>query len=152
MKTYSVKASELNPQWHVLDAEDRTLGRLAVEAAKLLKGKHNPLYAPHLNTGDFVVIVNAAKVRLTGRKRDQKEYIRHSGYPGGMRVVSFQEMMARHPTRAVEYAVRGMLPKNHLGEDMFRRLKVYAGPVHPHAAQIKERAKGGTEEQAAEEA
>ncbi len=152
MKTYSVKASELNPQWRVLDAEDRALGRLAVEAAKLLKGKHNPLYAPHLNTGDFVVIVNAAKVRLTGRKREQKEYIRHSGYPGGMRVVSFEEMMAKHPTRAVEYAVRGMLPKNRLGEDMFRRLKVYAGPVHPHAAQIKERAQAETQEQAAEEA
>jgi len=152
MKTYSVKASELKPQWHVLDAEDQTLGRLAVQAAKLLKGKHNPLYAPHLNTGDFVVIVNAEKVRLTGRKRDQKEYIRHSGYPGGMRVVSFQEMMAKHPTRAMEYAVRGMLPGNRLGEDMFRRLKVYAGPVHPHAAQIKERAQGDTAQQAAEEA
>ncbi len=139
MKTYSTKASDLNPAWHVIDASGRTLGRLATEVATLLMGKHKPIYTPHLNTGDFVVVLNAAKVRVTGRKAEQKIYYRHSGYPGGLKSVTFDKMMETHPTRVIEHAVKGMLPHNRLGRDRLRRLKVYVGDVHPHQAQV-----GGT--------
>jgi len=137
MKTYSTKSSDLKPTWHVIDASGRTLGRLASEVAGLLIGKHKPIYTPHLNTGDFVIVLNAAKVRVTGKKAEQKVYYRHSGYPGGLKSTSFAKMMETHPTRAIEYAVKGMLPHNRLGREMFRRLKVYPGDTHPHQAQVR---------------
>jgi large subunit ribosomal protein L13 len=137
MKTYSTKASDLKPAWHVIDASGKTLGRLASEVATLLMGKHKPIYAPHLNTGDFVIVLNAAKVRVTGKKREQKIYYRHSGYPGGLRSTTLGQMMDTHPTRVIEYAVKGMLPKNRLGHDMLGRLRVYPGEAHPHQAQVK---------------
>ena len=136
MKTYNTKASDLKPAWHVIDASGRTLGRLASEVATLLMGKHKPIYTPHLNTGDFVIVLNAAKVRVTGRKAEQKTYYRHSGYPGGLKSVTFAKMMETHPTRVIEHAVKGMLPHNPLGRDMLRRLKVYADDAHPHEAQV----------------
>ena len=136
MKTYSTKAADIQRQWHVVDASGQVLGRLATSVASLLKGKHKPIYAPHMDTGDFVIVVNASKVRVTGRKAKQKVYHRHSGYPGGLKSTSFSQMMERHPTRVVEHAVRGMLPHNRLGAAMARRLKVYTGEVHPHRAQV----------------
>ena len=135
MRTYSPKPGEVTRAWHVIDAEDVVLGRLATQAATLLRGKHKPTYAPHVDTGDFVVVVNAAKVALSGNKLEQKHAYRHSGYPGGLRAVSYASLMASHPERAVEKAVRGMLPKNALGRKTLRKLKVYAGPDHPHEAQ-----------------
>jgi len=135
VRTYSPKASEVQRTWHVIDATDVVLGRLASQAAQLLRGKHKPTYAPHVDTGDFVVIINAGKVALTGSKRDQKMAYRHSGYPGGLRAVSYVELLARRPERAVEKAVRGMLPHTTLGRQMLSKLKVYAGPEHPHQAQ-----------------
>jgi large subunit ribosomal protein L13 len=143
MKTYTVKSSDIEPQWHVIDASGRTLGRLATEVATLLMGKHKPIYTPHLNTGDFVVVTNAAKVRVTGKKAQQKVYYRHSGYPGGFRSTTFNRMMETHPTRAIEYAVKGMLPNNRLGRDMLKRLKVYSGDTHPHQAQVGKHTEGG---------
>ena len=143
MKTYTVKLSDIEPQWHVIDASGRTLGRLATEVATLLMGKHKPIYTPHLNTGDFVVVTNAAKVRVTGKKAQQKVYYRHSGYPGGFRSTTFNRMMETHPTRAIEYAVKGMLPKNRLGRDMLKRLKAYSGDTHPHQAQVGKHTEGG---------
>ena len=122
-------------QWHVVDADDRVLGRIATAAARLLQGKHKPTYTPFLDGGDHVVVVNAAKVKLTGRKEDQKIYRQHSGYEGGLREVRARLVRQRHPERLVEDAIRGMLPKTKLGEAMFRKLKVYAGPHHPHTAQ-----------------
>lgn len=136
MKTYSAKAAELKPAWHVMDASGKTLGRLASEIAILLMGKHKPIYTRHLNTGDFVVVLNAAKVRVTGKKAEQKIYYRHSGYPGGLKSTTFARMMETHPTRVIEHAVKGMLPHNRLGRDMLRRLKVYPGDTHPHQAQV----------------
>ncbi len=121
--------------WHVVDADDRVLGRIATAAARLLQGKHKPTYTPFLDGGDHVVVVNAAKVKLTGRKEDQKIYRQHSGYEGGLREVRARLVRQRHPERLVEDAIRGMLPKTKLGEAMFRKLKVYAGPDHPHTAQ-----------------
>ena len=144
MKTYSTKSSDLKPQWHVIDAAGKTLGKLASEVATLLMGKHKPMYAPHLNTGDFVIVINAAKVRVTGKKAEQKVYYRHSGYPGGIKSTTFDTMMETHPTRVIEYAVKGMLPKNRLGRDMLRRLKVYPGDSHPHEAQLEKSKEGGT--------
>ena len=135
MRTYSPKAGEIDRVWHVIDAEDVVLGRLATQVATLLRGKHKPTYAPHVDTGDFVVIVNAEKVALTGNKREQAFAYRHSGYPGGLRKRSFGEMLDKMPERLVEKAVKGMLPKNVLGREMFGKLKVYATPDHPHAAQ-----------------
>jgi large subunit ribosomal protein L13 len=135
VRTYSPKAGEIDRVWHVIDAEDVVLGRLATQVAMLLRGKHKPIYAPHVDTGDFVVIVNAEKVALTGNKREQAFAYRHSGYPGGLRKRSFGEMLDKMPERLVEKAVKGMLPKNRLGRAMFGKLKVYAGPAHPHAAQ-----------------
>jgi large subunit ribosomal protein L13 len=134
-RTYSPKASEIQHSWVVIDATDIVLGRLASHAAALLRGKHKPTFAPHLDSGDFVIIVNAEKVALTGSKREQKLAYRHSGYPGGLTAVGYTEMLEKHPTRAVEKAVRGMLPKNSLGRAQIKKLKVYAGPEHPHAAQ-----------------
>jgi large subunit ribosomal protein L13 len=135
VRTYSPKPGEIERQWHVIDASDVVLGRLATHAATLLRGKHKPTFAPHVDTGDFVVIVNAAKVALSGNKRDNEFAYRHSGYPGGLRRRSLGELLDKHPDRLVERAVKGMLPKNRLGRAMGRKLKVYAGPEHPHAAQ-----------------
>ena len=135
MRTFSPKDKDITRQWHVIDASDVVLGRLASQAAVLLRGKHKPIFAPHVDTGDFVIIVNADKVALSGNKLEQKQAYRHSGYPGGLRAVSYAELMEKHPERAVEKAVRGMLPKNSLGRKTLRKLKVYAGPDHPHQAQ-----------------
>jgi large subunit ribosomal protein L13 len=138
MKTYTPKLTDIQRRWLVVDAEGKVLGRLASEVAKLLRGKHKPMYAPHLDTGDFVVVVNADKVRLTGRKAENKTYFRHSGYMGGDRLVPITEIQAKHPERIIDLAVKGMLPKNNLGRLMRRKLKVYAGPDHPHEAQQPE--------------
>lgn len=136
MKTHSTKASDIEREWHVIDASGKTLGRLATEVASLLRGKHKPLYAPHLDTGDFVIVVNAASVRVTGNKAKEKIYYRHSQYPGGLKSVSYAEMLDKHPTRIIEHAVKGMLPHNRLGRAMLKKLKVYPGPDHPHEAQV----------------
>ena len=138
MRTFSPKSSDVQRQWHVIDAADVVLGRLASNAAQLLRGKHKPIYAPHVDTGDFVIVVNAEKVALTGHKREQKFAYSHSGYPGGLRAVRYSELLEKHPERAVEKAIKGMLPKNKLGRQMAKKLKVYAGPEHPHAAQQPE--------------
>jgi large subunit ribosomal protein L13 len=135
VRTYSPKAGELTHAWHVIDAEDVVLGRLATQVATLLRGKHKPTYAPHMDTGDFVVIVNAEKVALTGNKRDQAFVYRHSGFPGGLRKRSFGEMLEKQPERLLEKTIKGMLPHNRLGRAMGSKLKVYAGPNHPHQAQ-----------------
>jgi len=135
VKTYVTKPSEVEREWFVVDAEGKTLGRLASEIAKILRGKHKPNYSPSVDVGDYVIVINAEKIRVTGRKLDQKYYYRHSGYPGGLKAVRLRDMLARHPTRVIEHAVRGMLPKNRLGRRMFKKLKVYAGPDHPHKAQ-----------------
>lgn len=135
MKTYVTKPDEVQREWFVVDASGKTLGRLATEVARILRGKHKPIYSPMIDVGDYVIVVNAEKVRVTGRKLTQKFYYRHSGYPGGFKQVSLRDMLARHPTRVIEYAVWGMLPKNALGRRMFKKLKVYAGPDHPHQAQ-----------------
>ncbi|MFC7329396.1 50S ribosomal protein L13 [Marinactinospora rubrisoli] len=135
MRTYSPKPSDVQRQWHVIDASDVVLGRLASHVATLLRGKHKPYYAPHIDTGDFVIVVNAEKVALTGNKLEQKRAYRHSGYPGGLRSVAYSELLAKHPERAIEKAVKGMLPKNSLGRQMAKKLKVYAGAEHPHQAQ-----------------
>jgi len=136
MKTYSTKAKDVEHKWHVLDASGKTLGKLATQAANLLMGKHKPTFAPYLDTGDFVIVLNATKVRVTGKKPKQKTYYRHSGYPGGIKAETYEELMATHPTRVIEHAVRGMLPHNRLGRAMFKKLKVYAGDSHPHQAQV----------------
>ena len=135
MRTFSPKDSDITRQWHVIDASGVVLGRLASQAAVLLRGKHKPIFAPHVDTGDFVIVINADKIELSGNKLEQKRAYRHSGYPGGLRSVSYAELMDKHPERAVEKAVRGMLPKNSLGRKTLRKLKVYAGPDHPHKAQ-----------------
>jgi large subunit ribosomal protein L13 len=135
VRTYSPKPADITRTWHVIDAQDIVLGRLATHAAQLLRGKHKPIWAPHIDTGDFVVIVNASAIVLTGAKREQKMAYRHSGYPGGLTATSYTDLLAKSPRKAVEKAVRGMLPKNTLGRAQARKLKVYAGPEHPHAAQ-----------------
>jgi large subunit ribosomal protein L13 len=135
VRTYSPKPADVQRQWYVIDATDVVLGRLASHVATLLRGKHKPIFAPHVDTGDFVIIVNADKVVLTGNKLEQKKAYRHSGYPGGLRAVPYSELMEKRPDRAVEKAVRGMLPKNSLGRKMLKKLKVYAGEEHPHRAQ-----------------
>jgi len=135
VRTYSPKPGDVTRQWHVIDAQDIVLGRLATTAASLLRGKHKPIYAPHVDTGDFVIIINADKVHLSGNKRTQKMAYRHSGYPGGLRSVRYDDLLANNPEKAVEKAVKGMLPKNTLGRQMLSKLKVYKGDVHPHAAQ-----------------
>ncbi len=135
MKTYSPKASEIHHDWWVVDAEGKVLGRLASEVAKILRGKHKPMYTPHLDTGDHVVVVNAEKVRLTGNKAEQKTYFRHTGYMGGEKLTPVEEMLEKHPERVIELAVKGMLPKNNLGRLMRKKLRVYAGAKHPHEGQ-----------------
>ena len=135
MRTFSPKPGDVQRTWHVIDASDVVLGRLASHAATLLRGKHKPIFAPHVDTGDFVIIVNASKVAMSGNKREQKMAYRHSGYPGGLKRVPYSELLEKRPDRAVERAVRGMLPKNRIGRQMLKKLKVYAGPEHPHAAQ-----------------
>ena len=135
MRTFTQKQEEIERNWYIVDAEGETLGRLASRIAPILKGKHKPVYTPHLDCGDFVIIVNAEKVRVTGRKMDQKLYHRHSGYPGGLRSISLKDQLAKHPERVLQAAIRGMLPKNRLGRRMLKKLKVYAGDSHPHQAQ-----------------
>ncbi|MET8142934.1 50S ribosomal protein L13 [Sphaerisporangium sp. NPDC005288] len=135
MRTFTPKATDVQRQWYVIDATDVVLGRLATQVATLLRGKHKPIFAPHVDTGDFVIIINADKVALTGNKLEQKKAYRHSGYPGGLRSVSYSELLEKRPDRAVEKAVKGMLPKNSLGRKMAKKLKVYAGSEHPHLAQ-----------------
>jgi len=135
VRTFTPKPGDIERRWHVIDASDVVLGRLATQSAVLLRGKHKPIFAPHVDTGDFVVIINAGKVALTGNKREQKLAYRHSGYPGGLRSVSYTELLDKNPQRAVEKAIRGMLPKNSLGRAQLTKLKVYEGPEHPHAAQ-----------------
>jgi len=134
-KTFTPKPADITREWHLVDATDQTLGRLASDVANILRGKHKPTYAPHLDGGDFVVIVNAEKVAVTGNKAVQKLYYRHSGFPGGLSELSFEQMQERYPERIIETAVRGMVPKNRLGRQVLTKLKVYAGSEHPHAAQ-----------------
>ena len=138
MKTFSAKAENVDRKWLLVDAAGLTLGRLASEVAHRLRGKHKPEYTPHVDTGDYIVIINAEKVRVTGNKQEGKIYYRHTGYPGGIKQTSFKEMIERRPERVLEIAIRGMLPKNPLGRDVLRKLKVYAGAEHPHVAQSPE--------------
>lgn len=138
MKTYSVKAGEIERKWYVVDARGKVLGRLATEIARILRGKHKPIYSTHLDTGDFVVVINAEEIEVTGRKADQKTYFRHSGYMGGEKHIPFRRMQDKHPERVIELAVKGMLPKNALGRQMRRKLRVYAGSEHPHQGQSPE--------------
>ena len=135
MKTNYAKPNELAREWLLIDAQDQVLGRVASKAAHILRGKHKPTYTPHVDTGDFVVIINADKIRVTGKKLTDKEYYRHSGYPGGLKCETFEEAMEKHPERVIEHAIKGMLPKNTLGRAMAKKLKVYAGAEHPHMAQ-----------------
>jgi large subunit ribosomal protein L13 len=141
-RTYSLSAKDINKAWHVLDATDQTLGRLSTHVAGLLMGKHKPTYSPHLDMGDFVIIVNAEKVRVTGKKLDDKIYYRHTGYMGGLKETTLSDMLARNPRRVIELSVRGMLPRNRLSRQLLGHLKVYAGPVHPHEAQVNASRKG----------
>ena len=135
MRTYSPKPGDVNREWHVIDATDVVLGRLASQVAVLLRGKHKPIFAPHVDTGDFVIVINAEKIALTGQKLEQKMDYRHSGFPGGLRATNYIELLATNPRRAIEKAVKGMLPHNKLSDAQITKLKVYAGDVHPHAAQ-----------------
>jgi large subunit ribosomal protein L13 len=146
MKTFTARPADIQREWHIIDADGQTLGRLSTRAARLLMGKHKPIYTPSQDTGDFVVIINAGKVRFTGRKATQKLYYRHSGYPGGLKTIWLGKMMQEHPTRALEHAITGMLPHTRLGSAMKRRLKVYAGESHPHQSQVNT-AKENKEEQ-----
>ena len=135
MTTFSAKPADVKHEWFVIDATDKVLGRVASEVALRLRGKHKAIYTPHVDTGDFIVIINAAQLRVTGAKSIDKVYYRHSGYPGGLTATTYSEMLEKHPTRAVEKAIRGMLPKNSIGRAQLTKLKVYAGAEHPHAAQ-----------------
>lgn len=134
-RSYTPRPGDADERWWVVDAEDQILGRLATRVAVKLRGKDKPIYSPHADTGDYVIVVNAEKIQVTGRKLTDKLYYRHSGYPGGLKVTPFKDMLAKHPERVIEFAVRGMLPKNALGRKLFRKLRVYAGPDHPHTAQ-----------------
>jgi large subunit ribosomal protein L13 len=135
MKTYVAKPAEIERSWYIVDAEGQTLGRLASQIAAVLRGKHKPIFTPHVDCGDYVVVINAEKIHVTGQRLEQKKYYRHSGYPGGLKEISLADQLERYPTRPVELAVKGMLPKNKLGRKMFKKLKVYAGTDHPHDAQ-----------------
>lgn len=135
MRTYTARAEDMEREWFLVNAEGKTLGRLAAEIARVLRGKHKPIYTPHLDCGDYVIVVNAEKVRVTGRKLDQKMYYRYTGYPGGIKSINLRDQLQKHPERVLQAAVRGMLPKNRLGRKMLRKLKVYAGDSHPHQAQ-----------------
>lgn len=138
MKSYNVKAKDIQRKWYVVDATDKVLGRLASEVAAILRGKNKPIFTPNLDTGDYVIVINADKVRVTGDKNKKEIYKKHTGYPGGLRTTTFEELIARKPERAIELAVKGMLPKNRLGRDMYRKLRVYAGEDHGHEAQQPE--------------
>lgn len=138
MKTYTPKADDIERSWYVVDVAERPLGRVATEIARILRGKHKPMYTPHLDTGDHVIVVNASKVILTGNKADQKTYFRHSGYMGGEKHIPFRRMLETHPERVVKLAVKGMMPKNSLGRAMQKKLRVYGGPDHPHQSQQPE--------------
>lgn len=135
MRTYAPKPADIERQWYVVDAEGQTLGRVSTRIATILRGKHKPIYTPSVDTGDFVIVINADKIKVTGRRMDQKVYYHYSGYPGGLSSVVLRRQLQDHPTRVIEAAVRGMLPKNRLGRQMIRKLKIYAGPEHPHQAQ-----------------
>ena len=137
IKTYSTKASDIKREWHVFDASGEVLGRLATRIAGLLMGKHKPIFSRHLDTGDYVVVINAEKISVTGNKVKQKLYYRHSGYPGGLKSISLERMMQTHPTRVIEYAVKGMLPNNRLRAKMLKRLRIYVGGAHPYQGQVK---------------
>jgi large subunit ribosomal protein L13 len=144
LATQSTRPQDVNPKWYVIDAEDQVLGRLATRVATIMRGKHRPTYTPHVDTGDFVIVVNAEKVKLTGNKREQKTYYRHTGYTGSLKSINADDILnSAHADRVVSNAVRGMLPKNNLGRQIFKKLKVYAGPDHPHAAQMPEEIKLG---------
>jgi large subunit ribosomal protein L13 len=136
MRTYSLKAKEVKTAWHVVDAEGQPLGRLAAQVALLLRGKYRPTFTPHMDNGDFVIVVNASKVRLTGRKASQKTYVRHTGYPGGLKETILDKLLDKHPDRVVQKAVKGMLPHNRLSRKLLGHLKIYGGPDHPHEAQV----------------
>jgi large subunit ribosomal protein L13 len=138
VRTFTAKKEEIQREWFVVDATGQTLGRLASTIAPILRGKHKPTYTPHLDCGDFVIVVNADKVQVTGRKMDQKFYYRHSGYPGGIKQISLRDQLNQHPERVIQAAVKGMLPKNKLGRQMIKKLKIYAGEEHPHQAQQPE--------------
>ena len=138
MKTYVTKPAEVERSWYVVDAEGQTLGRLATKIATVLRGKHKPIYSPSVDCGDYVIVINAEKIHVTGNRLDQKRYYRHSGYPGGISEIGLRDQLERYPTRVIESAVKGMLPKNALGRKMFKKLKVYAGPEHNHQAQAPE--------------
>ncbi|NLF78836.1 MAG: 50S ribosomal protein L13 [Chloroflexi bacterium] len=135
MKTYTPKPEDIQREWFVIDAKDQTLGRLATQIAHILRGKHKPIFSPHMDVGDFVIVINCEKIRVTGSKLDDKRYYRHSGYPGGIRSVTLRQQLDRFPDRVIHTAVRGMLPKNKLGRQMIKKLKIYAGENHPHQAQ-----------------
>lgn len=136
MKTYSTKAKDIQRHWHVIDASGKTLGKIATEAATLLMGKHKPMYVPYMDTGDYVIVLNAEKVKVTGKKLNDKKYYRYTGYPSGLKQETLGEMLAKHPTRVIQHAVKGMLPHTTLGKAMLKKLKVYGGDSHPHQAQI----------------
>lgn len=138
MKSYIAKPAEVERKWYVIDAEDKTLGKIASEVASILRGKKKPIYTPHVDTGDYVIVINAAKVRVTGKKEEQKIYKSHSGYPGGLKETTLRELRAKKPEEIIRHAVKGMMPKGKLGRQMFKKLKVYAGPEHPHTAQNPE--------------
>ncbi len=138
MKSYMAKPNEIERKWYVIDAEGKVLGRLATEVASILRGKHKPIYTPHVDTGDYVIIINADKIKLTGKKLEQKQYRYHTGYPGGLKSVSYERLLDEKPEKAIQLAVKGMLPKNSLGRQMFKKLKVYSGPEHNHEAQQPE--------------
>ena len=138
MKTFVASPATIERKWYVVDADGKTLGRLASEIAKVLRGKHKPIFTPHIDTGDYIIVINAEKIKVTGRKLDQKIYYRHSGYVGGLKETTLKEMLARHPERVIRYAVKGMLPKGPLGRQMYKKLFVYVGPEHKHAAQKPE--------------
>ncbi len=136
MKSYSARPADIKREWHLIDATDQTLGRMSTQIAKLLMGKHKPMYTPSMDTGDFVVVINAEKIRVTGKKMKQKIYYRHSNYPGGLKSIWLERLMKDYPTRAIEYAVKGMLPHTRLGAEMLKKLRVYAGDKHPHDSQL----------------
>lgn len=138
MKSYIAKPAEVERKWYVIDAEDKTLGKIASEVASILRGKKKPIYTPHVDTGDYVIVINAEKVRVTGKKEEQKIYKSHSGYPGGLKETTLRELRAKKPEEIIRHAVKGMMPKGKLGRQMFKKLKVYAGPGHPHTAQNPE--------------
>jgi len=135
MKTYSIKVSEIEKNWHIVDATNKTLGRLSSSVSQILKGKHKPTYTPHMDMGDFVIVINASKIRITGKKETQKKYFSHSGYPGGTKFVDFQSLRKNNPEKIIENAIKGMIPHNSLGKKMLKNLKIYNDSIHPHEAQ-----------------